>query len=128
MMKSAATALVMASAAAFSGRISRVIAPTASHEGDTIVVVVSDSGRKASHSMPSSLPADGLVRIPFSAKVNGRIGTYRIGFWPGELRRITSRAYQNPDVFLEVTSQNLGTPVSPHFRLGDFLTHDQAEV
>src|SRR5262245_15802774 len=57
-----------------------------------------------------------LRYLPFSAKVNGRIGQYVIGFWPAEKRRIASGAYRNPDGFIEVTPENLNTPVSEHFR------------
>jgi hypothetical protein len=66
-----------------------------------------------------------LSKTPFSAKVNGRIGEYLIGFWPGERRRVTSVAYQNPRDFIEVTRENQNTRVSEHFRLRDFLTKGQ---
>jgi hypothetical protein len=64
---------------------------------------------------------------PFSDKTQGRIGSYRIGFWPGE-RRTTKRGYENPDGFIEVTPENQDTRVSEHFRLRDFLTKGQADV
>src|SRR5215216_6075516 len=67
-----------------------------------------------------------LTKQPFSAKVNGRIGQYLMGFWPGERGRVTKGAYSNPEGFVEVTPDNQNTPVSKHFRLRDFLTHDQA--
>ena len=63
---------------------------------------------------------------PFTEKVNGRIGRYLIGFWPGERGRVTSKAYQNPTRFFEVTQENQDTRVSEHFRVGDFLTKGQA--
>lgn len=69
-----------------------------------------------------------LSSTPFSAKVNGRIGQYVIGFWPGERRRVTSVAYQNPKGFIEVTRENQGTHVSEHFQLRDFLTKGQGGV
>src|SRR4051812_44356081 len=47
-----------------------------------------------------------LAKRPFEAKVNGRIGQYLIGFWPGERRRVTTVAYQNPAGFIEVTQEN----------------------
>jgi hypothetical protein len=64
----------------------------------------------------------------FADKLRGRIGAYRIGFWPGERGRRVSEAYENPDGFIEVTPENAETPVSEHFRLRDFLTHDQEDV
>jgi hypothetical protein len=66
--------------------------------------------------------------LPFSAKVNGRIGAYRMGFWPAERGRGRAVAYRNPDGFIEVTPENQDTPVSEHFRLRDFLTKDQFTV
>jgi hypothetical protein len=71
-----------------------------------------------------------ITMLPFSAKQNGRIGNYMIGSWPSEHGakgppRAPSDRYANPPGFIEVTPQNLKTPVSEHFKLGDFLTHDQ---
>jgi hypothetical protein len=70
----------------------------------------------------------GILVRPFAEKREGRIGSYRIGFWPRESGRKTSPAYANPDGFIEVTSANRTVRVSEHFQLGDFLTHDQANV
>ena len=65
---------------------------------------------------------------PFSHKVAGRIGGYRIGFWPFERGTARSEQYRNPEGFIEVTSANQDTRVSEHFRLRDFLTKDQHAV
>jgi hypothetical protein len=65
---------------------------------------------------------------PFGDKVGGRIGGYRIGTFPAEQRTMRSAAYRNPDGFVEVTERTADLPVSQHFRLRDFLTHDQARV
>jgi len=69
-----------------------------------------------------------ITMRPFADKVKGRIGTYRIGFFPAEVRGARSAAYGNPEGFLEVTSGNADTPISDHFRLRDFLTKDQGSV
>ncbi len=66
--------------------------------------------------------------IPFGSKAGGAVGDYRVGFWPSERRRTRSEAYENPEGFIEVTPENQDTYVSEHFRLRDFLTHDQKEV
>jgi hypothetical protein len=66
--------------------------------------------------------------IPFTAKAGGRVGDYRVGFWPAERRRTRSEQYENPEGFIEVTPENQDTYVSEHFRLRDFLTHDQTDV
>jgi uncharacterized protein YcbK (DUF882 family) len=68
-----------------------------------------------------------ITMRPFTDKVKGRIGTYRIGFFPAE-QRTRAGAYGNPEGFLEVTASNADTPISEHFRLRDFLTKDQVSV
>ena len=65
---------------------------------------------------------------PFSDKTEGRIGRYRIGFWPGERRAVRKKGYENPEGFIEVTKENQDTRISEHFRLRDFLTKGQADV
>jgi len=71
---------------------------------------------------------------PRSEKQNGRVGLYYIGNWPGEKGRVRAPKsapvdrYRPPSGFIEVTQQNADTKVSEHFRLRDFLTHDQASV
>jgi uncharacterized protein YcbK (DUF882 family) len=71
---------------------------------------------------------------PRSEKRNGRVGLYYIGNWPGETGRVRAPKaapadrYRPPSGFIEVTRQNADTKVSEHFRLRDFLTHDQAAV
>jgi len=69
-----------------------------------------------------------ITMLPFSAKHAGRIGSYRIGSWPGERHAPRSAEYANPEGFIEVTAENESTYVSDHFRLSDFLTHDQQDT
>jgi hypothetical protein len=74
-----------------------------------------------------------IAMLPFSQKIAGKIGSYRIGFWPGEngTRRIAAkRGAKNgsPEGFIQVTPDNQRTAVSEHFTLADFLTHDQQAV
>ena len=69
-----------------------------------------------------------VTLVPFTEKKNGRIGTYRIGSWPGEAGRVASEAYANPEGFIVVTRENQDEQVSEHFRLRDFLTKDQRDV
>jgi hypothetical protein len=69
-----------------------------------------------------------ITMLPFTEKAGARIGTYRIGFWPGENRAPRSKAYANPEGFIRVTAENQLTFVSEHFRLRDFLTKDQQSV
>lgn len=64
----------------------------------------------------------------FRDKIAGSVGSYRIGFWPEERGRLRSEAYENPQGFIEVTRENQDTRISEHFRLKDFLTHNQADV
>ena len=80
----------------------------------------------------SRRPFTYIAMLPFAQKINGRIGGYRIGFWPGERGRAADdpfdAKYGTPAGFIQVTPDNAETAVSEHFRLRDFLTHDQARV
>ena len=69
-----------------------------------------------------------IVMKPFSAKVGGRIGSYRLGDWPFEKREPSNPIYANPRGFVEVTPENLSTHLSEHFTLGQFITKDQFSV
>jgi hypothetical protein len=76
-----------------------------------------------------------LISIrPRSDKQNGRVGLYYIGNWPGETGPMNAPAkapaarYQPPSGFIEVTQENADTKLSEHFKLRDFLTHDQPNV
>jgi hypothetical protein len=79
-----------------------------------------------------------ILLTPFSAKRDGRIGSYVMGSWPNEegvkksspaaTYAATNAAYALPRGFIKVTQTTAATRVSEHFRLGDFLTKDQADV
>ena len=74
-----------------------------------------------------------ITMLPFSAKQNGKVGLYYVGNWPNEKGRLgpskaPPSAYANPAGFIEVTPENADTRVSDHFKLRDFLTHDQPNV
>lgn len=66
--------------------------------------------------------------VPFAAKRGAWVETYHVGLWPAELGGVRSGAYDNPAGFIAVTSANADLPVSEHFRLGDFVTHDVAPL
>jgi hypothetical protein len=72
----------------------------------------------------ASGPLSFINLLPFGAKSRGRVGPYRVGTWPREARGNPDL----PDGFIEVTPENQDTRLSAHFRLRDFLTHDQADV
>jgi uncharacterized protein YcbK (DUF882 family) len=72
-----------------------------------------------------------ITMVPFSKKQSGKIGLYYIGNWPSERgpvgpSRAPAGAYASPAGFIEVTQANADTRISEHFKLRDFLTHDQA--
>lgn len=68
-----------------------------------------------------------ITLVPFAAKKEGRIGSYRLGQWPFE-RGGAPLTYAVPAGFVEVTAENRNLRVSRHFTLGDFLTKDQPGV
>lgn len=71
---------------------------------------------------------------PRSDKQNGRVGLYYLGNWPGEAgplsapKKAPPDRYRPPSGYIEVTQQNADTRISDHFKLRDFLTHDQVNV
>ncbi len=66
--------------------------------------------------------------VPFATKQNGRVGLYRVGRWPAEVRRPRGAAYRLPEGFIEVSESMRDVRVSTHFTLGQFLTKDQRDV
>ena len=75
---------------------------------------------------------DVVTLTPLSERRGGRIGGYFIGRWPTEGRAAAGASargdYAPPKGLIEVTPQNQDTRISEHFRLRDFLTHDQQNV
>jgi hypothetical protein len=68
-----------------------------------------------------------ITLLPASQKQRGRIGLYYIGNWPSG--RVTPKAdYTPPSGFIEVTEETQNTQLSEHFKLRDFLPHDQQGV
>ncbi len=66
---------------------------------------------------------------PASEARGGRIGLYFIGSWPTARGGAAAKGnYAPPRGFIEVTAANQNTYVSDHFRLRDFLPHDQQNV
>lgn len=59
----------------------------------------------------------------------GRLGLYYLGSWPSARKTKGGKvAYDPPSGFIEVTRDNADTRLSEHFRIRDFLTHDQQDV
>jgi hypothetical protein len=65
---------------------------------------------------------------PASDKRGGRLGLYYIGNWPAARKGRPGVRYDPPSGFIEVTPQNQDTQLSEHFKLKDFLPHDQQNV
>ena len=101
------------------------------------IPVFTENLKYTSHAIPQIQEVRGASQIgqfslitmrSFKDKIAGSVNGYRIGFWPEERGRLRSDAYENPEGFIEVTPQNQDIRVSEHFRLKDFLTHDQKDV
>jgi hypothetical protein len=120
----------LSSLAGISGKLLAVF----SLPGDTPALAVAGDTAKAgvyrlANATTAALSnASLIVMKPFSAKVNGRIGSYHLGSWPYERLTPRSPSYASPKGFIEVTPENFGTRVSEHFTVGEFLTKDQREV
>ena len=105
--------------------------------GDTTSIIARLFGDSAARSMGGVYEArDGrhaspftfVSLVPFSEKKKGMIGAYNMGTWPAERRVTDQQSYENPPGFIPVTPQTQDYRVSPHFRIGDFLTKDQKAV
>ena len=77
--------------------------------------------------LADSEPFQFFMMRPFGQKRGEMLGRYRLGLWPAE-RWMMAENYLNPDGFVEVMPSNAQTQLSDHFRLSDFLTHDQQSM
>jgi hypothetical protein len=117
-----------------SGKLRAVLVPRSGRHVGILERLFGDSALRTPgvHPLPDSagdMSVSLITMRDFGEKLGGRIGDYRIGFWPAEKgRRTPSAAYANPEGFIEVTPENENTRISEHFRLSDFLTHDQQSV
>jgi len=72
---------------------------------------------------------DGLtlaVLVPFSQKLEGKLNGYRIGTYLSE--RLGTKQLERPTGFVEVASANADMPLTKHFKLSDFITHDDQDT
>ena len=65
---------------------------------------------------------------PATEEKGGRLGLYYIGNWPAARKGRAGVNYAPPSGFIEVTPQNQNTQLSEHFKLKDFLPHDQQNI
>jgi hypothetical protein len=78
---------------------------------------------------PDGEPIHAISLVPLNEKQGSSWHGYRVGFWPGERVANPFRSrYPLPDGFIEVTPENEDLPLSTHFRVRDFLTHDQQGI
>ncbi|GLC26092.1 hypothetical protein [Roseisolibacter agri] len=113
--------------------------PAALPEGATVSVTAADTvsglarlAVRVGNALRPVADLDVVTLTPLSERKGGRIGGYFIGRWPTEGRAASGAAargnYAPPKGLIEVTPQNQDTRISEHFRLRDFLTHDQQNV
>jgi uncharacterized protein YcbK (DUF882 family) len=65
------------------------------------------------------------VKVPFAHKLGAVLNGYRIGTYLAE--RLGGN-HDRPDGFVEVAADLVDLPLTKHFRLGDFLTHDSQQT
>ncbi|HBA66644.1 MAG TPA: hypothetical protein DCZ48_10815 [Methylococcaceae bacterium] len=65
-----------------------------------------------------------FVMVPASNVKNGILNGYQIGSYP-RLPFKNMTTYETPKGFIEVTEANQDTKVSPHFTIGEFLSHQK---
>jgi hypothetical protein len=67
-----------------------------------------------------STRVNAFVMVPASGAAGRRLNGYTIGQYPPRAVK-NDVLYTPPEAFVEVTTENQGTALSPHFRLKDFL-------
>ena len=66
------------------------------------------------------------VLVPFSQKAGATLNGYRIGTYLAE--KLGTKQVERPTGFVEVASANADLPLTKHFKLSDFITHDDQET
>jgi uncharacterized protein YcbK (DUF882 family) len=122
----------------FAGKSGKLLARFVAPPHSMAIPILSGNLSYTLKAVPSIQEVTGASRLgrfslitmrSFRDKIAGSVGDYRIGFWPEEKgNTLKSDAYENPEGFIEVTPENQDTRVSEHFKLRDFVTHDQADV
>jgi hypothetical protein len=97
---------------------SRVVAPP--EPGFYQLALVRDGQREVVDGMTLS------VLMPFSQKLGSTLNGFRIGTYIAE--RLDGSRERPPEGFVEVDRSDVDRRVSKHFRLADFMTHDDQET
>ena len=87
--------------------------------------------RPGVHELGLAAPdGDSLVVVSLLplAQRTSKLDGYRLGDWPADGLTAGNARYAAPAGLIPVTPENQFTHVSKHFRLADFVTHDQQEV
>ena len=66
------------------------------------------------------------VLVPFSRKAGATLNGYRIGTYLSE--KLGTKKAERPTGFVEVASGDADLPLTKHFKLSDFITHDDQDT
>ena len=103
------------------------LTPAEAEAGPGLVATFGDSILRTARTLTVQAGADPFTLFTlrgFGQKRGEMLGAYRLGLWPAE-RWMMGANYLNPDGFVEVWPANADTPLSEHFRLGDFVMKDR---
>ena len=89
-----------------SGKLRAVLVPRSERRAGILERLFGDSllrtpGVHAARDSSAGLNVALITMRDFAEKLGGKIGAYRMGFWPGERRKLLSTAYANPEGFIE---------------------------
>jgi hypothetical protein len=111
-------------------RLSAPCGTVLSHEADTwrweapgetgLYPIVISRAPGYGRARPDSIVLNVFVMVPYKMMHDESLSGYRIGRYPDQSSRRPPRR-ASPRGFIEVTRENEGTKLSPHFRLGQFL-------
>ena len=99
------------------GSLWRWTAPPDAGEFGTLIITANDGSAELNLSM--------FVLVPAQAVADGYIGEFRVDAYPLDAPRDRNSDYVPPAGFIEVTPQNRDSRISPHFRIGQFVSKQQ---
>jgi hypothetical protein len=118
-----------------SGRLRAVMGtPDALLENPLLKLLLAESGSEglpASWAKLATPDGDSLTvvtLVPFEEAGKAGFTEYHVGSWPSATKAVANTRYAPPSGFIGVTAENQETSVSEHFKMRDFLTHDQGNV
>jgi len=131
---SAGPVIASAELLGYSGRLRAVMGtPETLEKNEALKPILAASNPGSTTTWTKLSTADGdsftvVTMVPLQGAEAAGYGRYHVGSWPSDGLTASTARYAPPAGFIGVTAENQRTPVSAHFTMADFLTHDQGNV